>query len=384
MTIQINTDNLELNKIYKYKELCEILAIEIKKTTNGKNSQIKELECLLNIKKDKTKYTVTEIYKTPLQKVEFRGGSNKTEYIKVIELLILDLLVQDKNNGNVFLSKNKLMKSLAMINDNYAYCKERIPKLSKFTGIQKQTVEEWYLSTDGMLKRNLEKALDNLRSQSLVIWSSELTVCDLVPIGINENEQNLNINKQVLEDEYGEKVTEYKLTNQIDYEHREATIEEKRFILRTERETMESMGCTSKQEVIRNSMWSEFKETVDNIILDELKIAYYYNSYKIICNEDHIIKQRNKLMDLLLTEEDRKIHCQLLNGDISKKLHSNVENKQKRALKKDDDCLGEHSDKKVVRRIKSTYIDDNNTLTDTLINKDSKNINNKVRKIKPK
>ena len=299
-----------------------MLCIEQKNNTCSKQSQLKELECLLNIQKDKTKYTVTEIYKIPLQKLESRGGNNKTEYIKVIELLILDLLVQDTNNGNVFLSKNKLMKSLSMINDNYAYCKERIPKLSEFTGIQKQTVEEWYSSTDGMLKRNLEKALDNLRSQSLVIWSSELTVCDLVPIGINEAEQKLNINKQVLEDEYGEKVTEYKLTNQIDYEHREATIEEKRFILRTEREAMENMGYTSKQEVILNGVWSEFKDIVDDIILDELKIAYYYNSYKIICNEDHVIKQRNKLMDLLLTEEDRKIHCQLLNGDISNNIVS--------------------------------------------------------------
>jgi len=381
----LDTNNLELNKKYKYKELCKILSIECKNNTRAKQSQLKELECFLDIHKDKTFYMVKEIYKLPLQKIDGRinnTSGNKTEYIKVIELLILDLLVQDKNNGNVFLSKNKLLKSLAMINDNYAYCKERIPKLSEFTGIQKQTVEEWYSSTDGMLKRNLEKALDNLRSQSLVIWSSELTVCNLIPIGINESEQKLNINKQVLEDEYGEKVTEYKLTNQIDYEHREATIEEKRFILRTERETMESMGFTSKQEVILNSMWGEFKEIVDNIILGDLKIAYYYNSYKIICNEDHVIKQRNKLMDLLLTDEDRKIHCQLLNGDISNKLHTNVGNKQKRALKKNDECLGVSNDKNVTRRIKDTYIDDNDKLINTLIKTVSTNIKNKVRKTK--
>jgi hypothetical protein len=234
-----------------------------------------------------------------------------------------------------------------------------------------------------MLKRNLEKALDNLRSQSLVIWSSELTVCDLIPIGINENEQKFNINKNILEDEYGEKVIEYKLINQIDYNHREATIQEKRFILRTEREIMESMGFVNKQEIIINSMWSEFKEKVDTIILDELKIAYYYNSYKIICNEDHIIKQRNKLLDLLLNEEDRKIHCQALNGDISKRLHSNVGKKQNRAKKKNEEWgLGEHNDKNIQRRINDTYIDDNDKLTDTLIKNDSANIKNKVRKIK--
>lgn len=271
-----------------------------------------------------------------------------------------------------------------MINDNYAFCKERIPKLSEFIGIEKQTVEEWYHSTDGMLKRNLEKALDNLRSQSLVIWSSELTVCDLVPIGINESEQNLNINKNTLEDEYGETITEYKLTNQIDFDHREATIQEKRFILRTEREIMQGMGFTNKQEIIINGKWSEFKEKVDTIILEELKIAYYYSSYKIICNEDHILKQRNKLLDLLLTEEERKVHFQTLNGDISKRIHGNVENKQKRAKKKDDEIIGENKDKKISRRISDTYIENNDKLTETLIRKESKNIKNKVRKTKIK
>lgn len=368
--------------------MCKILAIEQKNNTRAKQSQLKELECFLKISKDKTWYTINEIYKTPLQKIDGRadksGGGNKAEYIKIIELLILDLLVQDKNNGNVFLSKNKLLRSLAMINDNYTYCKERIPKLSEFIGIEKQTVEEWYHSTDGMLKRNLEKALDNLRSQSLVIWSSELTVCDLIPIGINETEQKLNINKNTLEDEYGEKIIEYKLVNPINYQHREATTSEKRFILRTERDTMENMGFTNKQDIIINGSWSEFKEKVDDIILDELKIAYYYNSYKIICNEDHILQQRNKLLDLLLSEEDRKTHCQTLNEDISKRLHGNVENKQKRALKKNDEN-SEQSDKNMTRRISDTYVDDNDKLTNTLINtKDPENIRSNVRKIKLK
>jgi len=362
-----------------------MLCIEQKKNTNSKNSQLKELECLLNINKNKSKYTITEIYLTPLEKQDGRAhnsSGNKTEYIKTIELLILDLLVQETNNGNIFLSRNKLLLSLAMINENFAYCKERIPKLSQYTDIQKQTVEEWYLSTGNMLKRNLEKALDNLRSQALVMWSSELTVCDLVPIGINEENQNLIINKQVIKDEYGEELVEYKLSNTIKYNHREATRDEKKFILRTERETMESMGFTNKQEVIRNSMWSEFKNIIDDIILDELKIGYYYNSYKVICNEDHIIKQRNKLLGQL-SKEEREMHCQILNDDIVKRLHSNVEKKQNRAKKKDDEWeFEEHSDRNITRRIQDTYISDSDKLVDSLINKDAISIRKDVRKIK--
>lgn len=365
----------------KYKELCQILNIEQKNNTRAKNSQLKELQCFLNIQKDKTWYTITEIYQVPLQKIETRGGGNKAEYIKTIELLILDLLVQDKNNGNIFLSRNKLLLSLAMINDNFAYCKERIPKLSQYTNIQIQTVEEWYLSTGDMLKRNLEKALDNLRSQALVIWSSELTVCDLIPIGINNNEQNIIINKTESEDEYGEKVIEYKLNNSITYNHREATKDEKKFILRTERETMEDMGFQNKQELVRSGMWNDFKEKVDTIILDELNIAYYYNSYKIICNEDHIIQQRNRLLEKL-SKSEREMHLQILNNDIMKRLHTNVEKKQVRAKNKVENCIGEYIDKNISRRTQEIYIDDNDKLVDSLINKDAKNIKKDVRKIK--
>ena len=359
--------------------MTKILSIEQKNNTRAKQSQLKELERFLNITKDKTWYTITEIYQMPLEKIETRGGGNKAEYIKTIELLILDLLVQDKNN--IFLSRNKLLLSLAMINDNFAYCKERIPKLSQYTNIQQQTVEEWYLSTGDMLKRNLEKALDNLRGQALVIWSSELTVCDLIPIGINETDQELIINKNTSEDEYGERIIEYKLNNTITYNHREATRDEKKFILRTERETMESMGHTSKQEVVRSGMWSEFKEKVDNIILDELNIAYYYNSYKIICNEDHIIQQRNRLLEKL-SKEEKEVHLQILNNDIMKRLHTNVEKKQNRAKKKNENHLGKHINENTARRIQDKYIDENDKLVDSLINKASPSIKSKVRKIK--
>jgi hypothetical protein len=232
-----------------------------------------------------------------------------------------------------------------------------------------------------MLKRNLEKALENLRNQALIMWSSELTVCELVPIGINEQKQILDINKNISEDEFGEKLIEYKINNSITYYHREATREEKKFILRTERETMESMGCDNKQQIIRNNMWSEFKERVDDIILEELKIGYYYNSYKIICNEDHIVKQRNKLLEKL-SKEEREFHCQILNNDIVKRLHNNIEKKQLRAKKKDNEMFGKHSNKNITRRIEDTYISDNDKLVDTLINKDATNIKKEVRKIK--
>lgn len=373
----MNINAIEINKPYKYKELCTDLEIEPKNSTNSKKAQFKELECYFKIVKNKTNYIITEIYPSPIEKTDER--KNKIKYIDIIELLLLDLLVQDENNGKVFLSKNKLLKSLFMINENYAYCKQRIPKLSEYTNVQKQTVEEWYLSTGDMLKRNLKKALDHLENQALILWSNEITVCELIPKNIN---LDINYDKNISIDEYGEETTKYKIANSVGYYHREATEQEKKFILHTERETIQNMGFLDKQQIIQCGKWEEFKQKINDIILDELKIAYYYNSYKIICNEDHIIQKWNQMLNLLLTEEERKKHLNMLNNSISKRLHTNIENKQKRAFKKIESSKS--NNQTIKRRIKETYIGDNDKLVDTLINQEANDIRKDVRKIKIK
>ena len=88
-------------------------------------------------------------------------------------------MVQDKDNasfGRVFLSKNVLLRTLNMVNDNYAYCKRRIPKLSKFMNINQVTINEWYDSTSSMLERNLE-ILKRFRKTIINTLVKEITGC---------------------------------------------------------------------------------------------------------------------------------------------------------------------------------------------------------------
>lgn len=76
----MNIENIELNKPYKYKELCDVLSIEQKNCTGSKRSQLKQLELILDIIKNKTWYTINNIRETPLQKIELRGGNNAKDY----------------------------------------------------------------------------------------------------------------------------------------------------------------------------------------------------------------------------------------------------------------------------------------------------------------
>lgn len=372
--------------IHNYKELCVLLGLKETKSMNSRNAQFKELARYVLFHKEKQKIIIDEIYKEVKDKMDNRGKSkgsrdnNSATYIEYIEKLILDLLVQNEHKEKVCLSKNKLFQELKMTNGNYSFCKQRIPKLSIFMGIEEDTIEEWYTSTDTTLKSNLEKALDNLRKQSLIIWSSEISVCKIDVI----EKDIYNINKKVTLDKYDEEIVTFNVKAGFVHNFRETTDSEKKFILHTEREVMREMDFDNKQNIVRCGMWETFKNKINKIILKELNIDYYFDSYKILFNEDHIYEKYEELLDLLLSEEEREIHKQELNKAINERIFGNVVKKQNRAIEETSSCFGEIKDDKLKRRINENYLNSNQALINNLIDKNSKDIKKSVKTIKVK
>jgi hypothetical protein len=272
--------NLKLGQVIKnYKELCKILN-EPEKTGNAKKAQVIDWERYFSYTKEGTKFIINKIYDKPKEKKNSHSNNN-IEYIKIIELLILDELAQSKNKGKMFLSKNQTLKELNMINCNYSVCNRRTLKVNKYTNIQPDTINEFYESANSTLTRNIEKALNNLRKQALIIWSTEIKIHK-----INTNKSQVNdVEKIVTYDEYDEEYTKYKIIP--NEEEREATEEEKKYILRVERETLLELGYDNKQEVVGNGDWDNFRERVNDRLLKERNIAYYYDCYKI--NETPIV-----------------------------------------------------------------------------------------------
>lgn len=384
----MNIHKLIKGQIFKnYKELCLFLGIEIK-TGKAKQLQLKELERYFKYHREGNKFIIDEIFNKPIDKKDNRGiGNNNIDYIKIIEILILDLLAQaiiKENKDHVFLSKNRLFKELKMINDNYSFCKQRIPKLSKYTNISMETVEEWYDSADSTLKRNLEKALNNLKSQALILWTSEIAVCNINVYGYNKNDNKFNIDKEIYIDEYDEEVTEYNVRLFTYYNHREATKEEKKFILHTERETLKELNCDNKQEVIRKGIWQQFKEKVNAIVLNELNIGFYYDSYKILFNEDHVFEEYEKIITYLLNDIERDINKGELNTGVKNRININSGKRHSKAKSETDKIIGVTQDQRLLRRSNGQYIEDNTKLVEILIHKDNISIKDKVKKTKIK
>lgn len=375
---EINLSKFSVGQIIKnYKVFCELLGEEVKSGSKGKQYQMKEWERYFNFTKSGQKFIIQEIYTEPKPKIDNRGGNNKIKYIEIIERLILDLLVQSKKKGHIFLSKNKLLRELTMVNVNYAECKKRIPKLSQFMSIDEQNILEFYDSAGRTLEGNLESALNSLDRQSLIQWSKVKTVV-FVNSKFETNNQN-SVKHQAYKDfdEFGEEINKYDakhITQQT--RPRKATKEETQLILKVEKEAMNRLEVKDKSEVIKIGKWDRFQKDVKETLLDEANIAFYYNSYEIICNEEHIFMQWK-----MLERQEKKDCKETLNSNVADRIKGNMNKRHDKAVYKIESPLGIFADIKSKRRANSEYMKDNEQLVDTLIKSDAKSINHEVREI---
>jgi energy-converting hydrogenase A subunit M len=397
MNIENLKEYLETNDtIANYRKVCEIIEEHVL-TGNAKIAQLKELERYFKFHKQGNKFVFTEVYEVPLQKIDGRGKSegsrnnNSATYIKTIEKLILDLLIQGGKHGigfgKVFLSKNSLLKELKMINENYPYCKERIPKLSKFMNISEENVLEYFDKTNDMLERNLEGALKSLETQCLVLWSREITVVEAIPLAEIMNSTEIVKSESI--DVYGEKIINYNYCadKTVQLNHREGTDFEKTFILQTEKEILKELNCDSKQKIIQMRMWESFKEKVNTIVLKELNIAFYYKSYKILFNEKHINEAVDDIYESFqISKEDKTNHQSTLNKEIIDRNMKNTEKRHAKAIEEKSKIIGNLKDNfqhdRLIRRSEEDYIADNNKLNNTLIASNAKDITDEVKKTK--
>lgn len=361
--------------IKNYKVLCELLELT-PSAGNTKKAQFKELDRYCTYHKEGNKYVIDTILENVKEKEDLRkyngGDHNNIEYIQTIETLVLNLLAE-QNKGIIFLSRYGILNKLKMINENYSFCKTRIPKLEKLINIDKEYIYEFYDTTDGTLQRNLEKALNNLQNKCLVIWSKEITVCEAIDNGCNQ------IEDVCYKDAYDEEIHIYK--NRLNLNHREATDKEKQMILYYEKEILKELEKTNKQEIVKCKLWDKFKDMMKERLINH-GIIFYYNSYKIICNEEHIYEEISEIYDLLLTKTEKKNNEDLLNKAIVERLRENLYKRKNRTDEKLEDTLGISKDNKLQLRSNENYVTNNEELISLLVDKNNLSIKEKVRKQK--
>jgi hypothetical protein len=353
----MNINNISEGQIFKnYKALCLELG-EPTKTGKAKQLQLSDWERYFKYHKSGHNFIIDEIFVTPIEKVDGRiDGNNKVKYIDKIENLMLDLLAQNGNDGQVFLSKNKLLHSLQMVNDNYSYGKSKPFKLSKMMNITKEEIEDFYQVSDGMLKRNLEKALDNLRNKALITWKNSLTVCYIDTKSEINDFNNVKAIKMESIDEHGDIDISFSVhKSEPLMVHRKATPEEEQLILRTERNVLKSYDCETVADIFKKCKGEIFYKEVREILFEQSNIYLYYTSYEIISNKDHIVEEWK-------SSERSKMQLEL-NSEIVEKIKLNTAFRYNRAFEK----YAETQNEKYEMRMNELYCDNSYKLTDTLI-----------------
>ena len=278
--------NLTVGKVIKnYKELCELLEIEAKKSgSNSHKAQQKDFNRYFEFEKQGHKYIITKIYENPKERIDNRMNGNNTVFSDDIEKLILNILASSKDD-TVTIARGQLYKMLNMCNENYLLGRSNISKLSEIIELPKASIYEFYDNNSSKLRDTVERNLRRLRSRALITWKNTTTVA------VTEIDIELN--------ELGEPIYD-KRTKSIRHKvktiHRLADKFEEKLILKYEEETLKEMNLDTIQKVFLLGKWKYFKQQVeDKLRENNTNIDYYYDSYTITFNNDSVKNYVKKL-----------------------------------------------------------------------------------------
>lgn len=233
-------------EIRNYKELCELLGVDIKTGGNAKIKQLKEFEKYFEWEKVGYSFKITKIYNKP------RAFTEQ----EMIELLLLHLLVSDKKGEEyTFIATNKSMyEKLNMVNLNYKYCFNNPKQVSHYKNIPEQIVVDTTQSIDRALKIKLLNVLDNLSDRRILFYTDIYMIC-------------YNLNK--------------------DERHRVATDEEIKKCLEIEGDVLKELNCESYSEMRGRGLNNVYNQRVDEK-LSRNNIKVFYKAIKIIFIEGRV------------------------------------------------------------------------------------------------
>lgn len=266
----MNTSKLELNKEYKYKELCTTLEVEQKGRGNSRNCQFKDWKRYFNWHKKGQKFIITEIYDTPKEKIDNRG-KNKNSRNNCIYGDSVDIILSDyfKNTSNaiIYETTNQLAAQAGLINKNYSSAfsnKYNFFKYSaKDTELNSTCGFDFFSFCKGSLKDIIRNSLKRL---------------------------------------YFLKYITFEETYLLSYEYqvRRATDEETEIIKNIEQQVLKDMQIDNKNKLQYNDkLRKRYYDNINNLVMDKIKdVDILYIGYKITINKDNIPDKKQDIKQL--------------------------------------------------------------------------------------
>lgn len=181
----MNIEKLELNKEYTWKQICELTNIPYK-TGNTKIKQMKQFESLCRFTKEKTKFTIHEIYNKP-KEIEDGRKNNRGSDVRSAKYEPLDdqlfamfddilennsnlPIIEDKTNElyKVYLWTSEIKKVTGMVNSEFkgnrndttkTHIKESVKNITPYEKYKKN-IKEDVRKEEEILIKEYEKYVD--------------------------------------------------------------------------------------------------------------------------------------------------------------------------------------------------------------------------------
>lgn len=300
----VKVSTLIIGEVFKnYKELCLFLGEEVLEG-NSKKAQLKEWGRYFLWEKKGQKFIILEVYDEPLSKED--GRKNKNIYVQYIEVILLKLLSNQKDDKDAFyITTGQLYKLLGMINDDYKNISlddlnDRIPKYE----ITSFDVNKFYQRSNQRLREILYSSLNCLQQRALVKY-------DIQTIIVRKNKKN-------------------KLVHDV------ANDTEKKKIMKAERKTLLDMGLESKRQAFAKFKDGDFFSILNNYLKEWYGWEHSYDRIKILYNKSDVSSTVDKDIEKLKYDfSEVKLQRFLLNDKIVEALNKNaitmVENRHKKA-----------------------------------------------------
>ena len=291
------------------KELCEVLKIPYKDSTDSRKAIFKDLDRYCKYHKEGRKIVIDEIFQKEQPKVDNRKnnkGGNNVIYANDIEFIILDMINRTLNSikekGVIGYSKSCLYEQLGLVNKNYKPTKDKVLQLSDILSIPSQSINECYNVTNSKLWNTVKSALNHMRNRALLNW-----------------ELSYNL---VLKDE----------DSKNGFSLIVADTDIKEDVRSCELKALKEMNISTKSKVLKLKKWEEFK----NIVTYHLKdiypnLEYYFESVAIYFKIEEITKELELIEQLNSKEIKYKLNENISDG--LDRTYTNRQNNSKVSIK---------------------------------------------------
>lgn len=316
-------------RTYKnWREICEVMSW---KTTRGNymKARMKEFESLCKSHKEGNKIVIDELYGVAKQTTTGKG--NTIDYVRIIQLFVMDKLACDEEKGScrIALSKSRLLKELNIVNLNYNECMKHPYKFSKSEELMIESVIEYRDSTKKMLTSNLEKALNNLQKSRLVTWYKGYNI-------VVGNIDSMEWSKSVQKDFEGIVKHDASLEVKTSEVHIELDDKEIDLMRDCERNILVEMGFSgigndNLGKVYNAGKLQEFYHKVCELFKTQSthnSIISYYPTYIIRFNKELMIEGKDTLREYLIDKLSKQEQITELNEGIKNRILEGAKNRK--------------------------------------------------------